>query len=272
MRRLYDLRSEREVNNQPKNTKSAEIDGVERVLVPVFRNQDYSPEGLARKYKNYTDPDEDKNHGYSAGFVRAYRDIFVNAGPAYKTIFEHIRDRDIQDDSESSQPEPLLFHCAAGKDRTGVLGALLLRLCGVPDEVIAWEYSLTEQGLGSWRETIIAHMMKGGEEGSGTPAMTREEAQRAVSSRGKNMLIFLNDVVDKEWGGVEKYMREHCEFTTEDIETVRTRLVVEGDSPYGNGTGYWKPADTANGDEKGPLGLAKDDGSGRQREQKVMTG
>ncbi len=258
MRRLYDLRSEKEVNNQPKNIKSAEIDGVERVFVPVFRDQDYSPEGLARKHKNYTAADEDKDHGYSAGFVRAYRDILVNAGPAYKRIFEHIRDHDIQDDSESSRPEPLLFHCAAGKDRTGVFGALVLRLCGVSDEVIAWEYSLTELGLGSWRETIIAHMMKGGEEGSGASAMTREQAERAVSSRGKNMTVFLNDVVDKEWGGVEKYMREHCDLSPEDIETLRTRLVVEGDSPYG--------------DETGPLGLAKEDGSGSQREQKIMTG
>ncbi len=273
MRRLYDLRSEREVNNQPKNTKAAEIDGVERVFVPVFRDEDFSPEGLAKKHMNYTAPDEDQNHGYSAGFVRAYRDIFVNAGPAYKRIFEHIRDYDIQDDSGSLRPEPLLFHCAAGKDRTGVLGALVLRLCSVPDEVIAWEYSLTKQGMGSWRSTIIAHMMKGGDEGSGTPVMTREEAERAVSSRGKNMIVFLNDVVDKEWGGVEKYMHEHCGLSTKDIATIRTRLVVEGDSPYGDGTGYWKkPADTTDGDENGPLGLAKDDGSGRLREQKIMTG
>lgn len=272
VRRLYDLRSEGEVNNQSRNSKPAAVDGVERIFVPVFREQDYSPEWWARKYKNYTDPDEDESHGYSAGFVRAYRDIFVNAGPAYRRIFEHIRDHDIQDESGSSQPEPLLFHCAAGKDRTGVFAALVLRLCGVPDEVIAWEYSITEQGLGSWRETIIAHMMKGGEDGSGIPAMTREEAERAVGSRGTNMIVFLKDVVDQEWGGVEKYLQDHCDLTAEDIATVRRRLVVEGDSPYGDGTGYWKPADTPEGDEKGNLGLAKDDGSGREREQRVMTG
>lgn len=273
MRRLYDLRSEREVNNQPKNIKPAEIEGVERIFVPVFRDQDYSPEGLARKYRNYTDPDEDESHGYSAGFVRAYRDIFVNAGPAFRRIFEHIRHHDIQDDgSGSSRPEPLLFHCAAGKDRTGVLAALLLRLCGVPDEVIAWEYSITKQGLGFWRETIIAHMMKGGEEGSGTLAMTREEAARAVGSRGKNINVFLNDVVDTECGGVEKYLQDHCVLSAGDIETVRTRLVVEGDSPYGDGTGYWRAENLIDADEKGPLSLAKDDGSEREREQKVMTG
>lgn len=275
VRRLYDLRSEREIANQSHNTKPSEIDGVERVFVPVFRDQDYSPEGLARKYRNYTDPDEHEDHGYSAGFVRAYRDIFVNAGPAYKKILEHIRDCDIRGDDDElggARPEPLLFHCAAGKDRTGVFGALVLRLCGVPDEIIAWEYSITEQGLGSWREVIIGHMMKGGEGGSGTPAMTREEAERAVGSRGKNMIVFLNDVVDKEWGGVEKYMQEHCELGAEDIETVRRRLIIEGESVFGDGTGYWKPGETGDGDRKGPLRLAKDEENGREREPKLMTG
>ncbi len=272
VRRLYDLRSEREISNQPKNVKPSEIDGVERVFVPVFRDQDYSPEGLSRKYKNYTAQDEEESHGYSAGFVRAYKDIFLNAGPAYKRIFEHIRDCDIPDENSGRvQPEPLLFHCAAGKDRTGVFAALVLRLCGVPDEVIAWEYDITKSGLGSWREIIIAHMMKGGEPGSGTPAMTREEAERAVGSRGKNMIVFLNDVVDR-FGGVEKYMQEYCELSAKDVETIRRRLVVEGKSTFGDGSGYWKLGEMEDGDETGPLGLAKDNENGREREQKVMTG
>ena len=242
VRRLYDLRSEREIMKGAKDTKPAEINGVETVFVPVFRDQDYSPEGLARKYKNYTDPDENEGHGYSTGFIRAYRDIFLNAGPAYKTILEHIRDCDIRDeDSGTFRPEPLLFHCAAGKDRTGVFGALVLKLCGVPHEIIAWEYSITEQGLGAWREEIIAHFMKGGEEGSGTPAMTREEAERAVGSRANNMMVFLDEVVDGEWGGVEKYMEDHCGLSAENIELVRERLIVEGESLFGDGTGYWKP-------------------------------
>lgn len=36
--------------------------------------------------------------------------------------------------------QPVLFHCAAGKDRTGVLAAVLLRLLDVPDEAIVADY------------------------------------------------------------------------------------------------------------------------------------
>ena len=63
------------------------------------------------------------------------------------------------------------MHCTAGKDRTGVLVALVLALVGVEDEVIAKEYALTEQGLAQWKELIVEYLlqdlaMHGGREGA----------------------------------------------------------------------------------------------------------
>jgi protein-tyrosine phosphatase len=40
-----------------------------------------------------------------------------------------------------------VFHCAAGKDRTGVLAALLLGALGVSDDDIAEDYALTAAGM-----------------------------------------------------------------------------------------------------------------------------
>lgn len=39
---------------------------------------------------------------------------------------------------------PLVFHCASGKDRTGLLAALVLGLLGVPEETIVEDFTLTE--------------------------------------------------------------------------------------------------------------------------------
>ncbi|MCI4066522.1 tyrosine-protein phosphatase [Micromonospora sp. R77] len=39
---------------------------------------------------------------------------------------------------------PLVFHCASGKDRTGLLAALVLALLGVSDDQIAADFALTE--------------------------------------------------------------------------------------------------------------------------------
>lgn len=75
-----------------------------------------------------------------------------NAPPSYKTILLHL----------AYEPEkPLVVHCTAGKDRTGVFCALVLSLCGVEDEIIAREYGLTEIGLSTeWKKTVLAHLMQ----------------------------------------------------------------------------------------------------------------
>ncbi|MEV4413432.1 tyrosine-protein phosphatase [Catellatospora sp. NPDC049609] len=39
---------------------------------------------------------------------------------------------------------PVVFHCASGKDRTGLVAALVLALLDVPEDVIVADYALTE--------------------------------------------------------------------------------------------------------------------------------
>ncbi len=50
---------------------------------------------------------------------------------------------------------PALVHCSAGKDRTGIVIALILAVLGVPDEVIAADYGLSggylDAGRTPWR-------------------------------------------------------------------------------------------------------------------------
>jgi protein-tyrosine phosphatase len=55
-------------------------------------------------------------------------------GPALVAALEMVADPDSY---------PLVFHCAAGKDRTGVLAALVLDILGVHPDVIVEDYMLT---------------------------------------------------------------------------------------------------------------------------------
>jgi protein-tyrosine phosphatase len=50
---------------------------------------------------------------------------------------------------------PVVYHCAAGKDRTGVVSAVLLGLLGVRDEIIVADYAATRENL----EAIIDRLM-----------------------------------------------------------------------------------------------------------------
>lgn len=59
--------------------------------------------------------------------------------------------------------------------------------------------------------------------------MTAEEAARVCGSRASNMARWLDVVLKKEFGGVEKYMMEKCGFTVEDVEKIRNNLLVPGE-------------------------------------------
>jgi protein-tyrosine phosphatase len=55
----------------------------------------------------------------------------------------------------SADALPAVFHCAAGKDRTGMLAALVLSTLGVPDDVVVADYALSGDALGrlfTWAE------------------------------------------------------------------------------------------------------------------------
>ena len=58
--------------------------------------------------------------------------------PAYRALFGAIR----------AGQTPILFHCTAGKDRTGVAAALILKALGVSREDIVEDYLLTNAGAG----------------------------------------------------------------------------------------------------------------------------
>jgi protein-tyrosine phosphatase len=51
---------------------------------------------------------------------------------------------------------PAVMHCSAGKDRTGVLSALLLAFLGVPDETIVEDYALSAAAMGRLLERLKA--------------------------------------------------------------------------------------------------------------------
>ncbi len=52
---------------------------------------------------------------------------------------------------------PVLFHCMVGKDRTGILAAVVLELLGVSDEDIARDYAMTEISMPGFLERLASY-------------------------------------------------------------------------------------------------------------------
>ncbi len=57
----------------------------------------------------------------------------------------------------ATAPEPILIHCIAGKDRTGVAVALVLRLVGIDREHVVAEYLITNDRTGKLLERLRLH-------------------------------------------------------------------------------------------------------------------
>ncbi|KAI0375894.1 hypothetical protein BV20DRAFT_932406 [Pilatotrama ljubarskyi] len=223
---IYDLRSETEMLRY--ETPIPTVDGVEIVHIPVFKTEDYSPEAMAKRFELYAS-------GKTEAFMVLYSQILDNAGPAFAVVLRHIRDR---------PDSPCLFHCTAGKDRTGILAAILLKLVGVDDETIARDYALTRVGREPAREMIMKRLSK-------VPyfATNTEAALNMFSSRAETMLAFLQ-MLEERYGGVEEYVKKVVGLTDEDIATIRKNFLVPDSSQHSHTTTVTSPApdiDTPNG-------------------------
>jgi len=133
------------------------------------------------------------------GFLDVYRERFAAAVRA------------VADAPEGA----VLIHCMGGKDRTGLLAALLLRVAGVPPDVVADDYSLTEAALAPSQARWIA------------AAPDEAERRRRIllePTPAKAMRVVL-DGIDASHGGVPEYLR-YAGVSDDELARVRNRLVA----------------------------------------------
>ncbi|NED94244.1 tyrosine-protein phosphatase [Phytoactinopolyspora alkaliphila] len=78
-------------------------------------------------------------------FAERYTELATDGAAEIVSVLEII----------AASPQPVVFHCAAGKDRTGIVAAVLLSLLGVSDDDVAADYALTDliahEFVADWR-------------------------------------------------------------------------------------------------------------------------
>jgi protein-tyrosine phosphatase len=116
----------------------------------------------------------------------------------------------------ASRPSPAVFHCTAGKDRTGVISALLLLLLRVPREVVIGDYSLTALYTGNRIPAADAWFEERGIE--------PERAAHVLSSRREAMEETLAHL-DSAHGGAERFLRERARVGEGEIRSLREWLI-----------------------------------------------
>ena len=128
-----------------------------------------------------------------------YRRLVDDEAARFAQWFGHLLDDDA----------PLVFHCTAGKDRTGVAAALLLLALGVPREVVEQDYLLSNR---VYRRPATA----------GAGGTVPEEALAVLWSVQPRFLQAALDVIDSRDGGMQRYLAQRMKLS----DAARDRLVA----------------------------------------------
>jgi protein-tyrosine phosphatase len=111
---------------------------------------------------------------------------------------------------------PAVYHCAAGKDRTGVISAVLLGLLGVRDEVIVADYAATQDNIDAIIERLMAT--------EGYQAMLSALPPDTLHAQPETMISFL-DRVRSEYGSMRAYARA-AGVTDDAMQQLEGRLLT----------------------------------------------
>ncbi|MEU9039509.1 tyrosine-protein phosphatase [Streptomyces sp. NPDC048352] len=111
-------------------------------------------------------------------------------------------------------PGPAVFHCTSGKDRTGLIAALVLTLLDVPEEEILADFALTE--LATERLTADWHAANPGR------TMRWPSYGRAPATV---MELVLADLAGR-YGSVSAYLTDAVGITPDTTARLRERLLV----------------------------------------------
>lgn len=97
--------------------------------------------------------------------------------------------------------QPVIVHCAAGKDRTGVLVAVILALLGVADDVIAEDYALSATAMDTLVSRILERMPEQREAILSVADVMFSAAPEAITA--------LLEALRREHGSIEGYAAAH---------------------------------------------------------------
>lgn len=127
-----------------------------------------------------------------------------------------------------SAHRPAFFHCYAGKDRTGVLAALLLGTLGVPEDLVIADYALTSLASKKFLALAGAELAQ-----HLPPGVPLDDNSPALLSQPETMARFLT-LIKSSFGSVTGYV-EWAGVSREDIDLLRRELLVTPPHPLDRG-------------------------------------
>jgi len=134
---------------------------------------------------------------------------------SYVDFLERYRDRFGRSFAAVADAEgTVVVHCMGGKDRTGIVSALLLRLAGVPHAQIGEDYAVTAANLEPSTAKWISEL---------TDPVQRAKWEKLRDTPAEAMVRVVREI-ESRYGDVASYLRA-AGVTDVQIERLRERLV-----------------------------------------------
>lgn len=204
-----DLRSPTEMTTAPDHYPA----GTSYLANPVFASDETrSSKGLAGYGK---EAGSDPTVGYQH-MLQVYEDMvtFESGQAAFAKLFETA----LALPADGS----LLFHCTAGKDRTGLSAALLLLALGVPLATVRQDYLLSNTTNQAFVDRYLAQI-----EREGRSATFRTNFQAVATVNGDYLDRALETINDR-FGGVATYLRDVLQLGAADLASLRANFLQAG--------------------------------------------
>lgn len=205
---IVDFRSSEEVTRQPDRVP----EGATYEFDPVFS------EDLTNSSKSIDRLDELSQNDAQFGFdhmLIAYEDMISSesARNAYRKLFATML-------ANSAENEALIFHCTAGKDRTGFGALLALTALGVPLATIREDYLLTRITTKDFVEHLIEKERQAGKNENTLKSIY--DIQTVYPEYLDHAIKVIND----SYGSVNDYLREIMHLSSGDLMDLR-RIYLE---------------------------------------------
>lgn len=129
-----------------------------------------------------------------------YRTLVNDQAHRFAELIDHV----LQADSA------LVFHCTAGKDRTGLAAAYILLALGVPRDVVMQDYLLTN--------AVLRHSSK-------LPVDMPADAMQVLWTVQASFLEAALDTIESDHGGLQRYMHHQLRLTPTAMQTLAERFL-----------------------------------------------
>jgi protein-tyrosine phosphatase len=156
----------------------------------------------------------DSSH-YFQSILGLYRTIAIDHAHHFRELFEAVADGAL----------PVLIHCAAGKDRTGIAVGLLLEILGVERAFVLADYAKTEQLL-DWDRLTAAAMLGAGLSLSWLERLDPSARSLLFRSDERYLQAVFEDM-EAQQGSVTAFVIERLQVKVAVIDRLRERLIED---------------------------------------------